>query len=252
VFHGVASEGRKWRDEASPTPAAHPRRSSLLPTLSGSEQIARGRRLPSPPMNGNCARPTFSTPVLRRVNAADTYLKQSPASRACGGFRRTSEDRRCVLPGHPADGVLPDTNPSSSQENTFVTINELGSSDQSRPTVVDVAFPVLGQEVPADHGFALFGALCRAFPTLHADPTVGIHPLRGTPAAGRRLLLGPTSTLRVRVPSDRVAALLPLARLGTSSGGVPRSRGCAARSSTRPVGNAPWPIGHHHQGVHRA
>lgn len=84
-------------------------------------------------------------------------------------------------------------------------------SDLDLATIVDVTFPVMGQAAPADHGFALFGAVCCVVPSLHGDAAVGVHPLSGTPAPGRRLLMRPGSVLRIRLPADRILALLPLA-----------------------------------------
>jgi len=96
--------------------------------------------------------------------------------------------------------------------------------------VVDVAFRVQGAEIPADHGYLLAGALSRIMPTLHADETVAIAPIRGQPTAGRRLRLTPYSRLVVRTASERIAELLPLAgkslRVGDGSllVGIPEIR----------------------------
>jgi len=77
--------------------------------------------------------------------------------------------------------------------------------------MVDVAFGLAGPAIPADHSFALFGAISRILPEVHAEPALGIHPISGRPLGGRRLGLTRASTLRIRVPLERVSLVLPLA-----------------------------------------
>jgi CRISPR-associated protein Cas6 len=89
---------------------------------------------------------------------------------------------------------------------------------------VDVAFPVSGTTIPADHGYTLYSAICRLIPSLHppdADDVgaatvrelwseVGIHFISARPCGNRMLELEPRSKLRVRIDEDQIAALLPL------------------------------------------
>jgi ferredoxin len=69
--------------------------------------------------------------------------------------------------------------------------------------VVDLAFPAKGTEIARDHGYALYAALCRICPTLHATGWLGAHPLPGTPVADR-LLLRPTCELQRAARSRRL------------------------------------------------
>jgi len=46
-------------------------------------------------------------------------------------------------------------------------------------TSVDLAFRTTGARIPVDHGYALYSAISRILPWIHADRTIGIHPLRG-------------------------------------------------------------------------
>jgi hypothetical protein len=55
----------------------------------------------------------------------------------------------------------------------------------STMTIIDLAFPLQPAEVPRDHGYALYGALCRAVPELHEARWLGVHRLSGRPF-GRR------------------------------------------------------------------
>lgn len=88
----------------------------------------------------------------------------------------------------------------------------VGSSSlvtDSDPTV-DLAFPLRGDPLPLDHGFALFGALSRVLPVLHEQPAWGVHPVLGQ-RQDRRLHLLPASRLKLRLPLAALAAVMPLA-----------------------------------------
>lgn len=77
---------------------------------------------------------------------------------------------------------------------------------------VDMSFALQGRFVPLDHGYPLFGALCRELGDLHAAPWLAVHPLKGLPTPDRWLLLDPRhASLRLRVDPARIAELLPLA-----------------------------------------
>lgn len=80
------------------------------------------------------------------------------------------------------------------------------------PARVDLAFPLAGERVPQDHGYALFGALCRVLGDLHGADWLAVHPIAGLHLSRTELRLDPErSTLRLRVPPDRIGALLSLA-----------------------------------------
>jgi len=78
--------------------------------------------------------------------------------------------------------------------------------------MIDLHFPVLGRDLPSDHGYALYGALSRLLPRLHeADCSVRIASIRGMPMGKGLLQLGPSSALRFRLPAESIPLLLPLA-----------------------------------------
>lgn len=79
------------------------------------------------------------------------------------------------------------------------------------PTVV-VQFPAQGRQLPADHGHALYSAVTRQLPALHGAPWFGLELLSGVPWREGVIVL-PTrgAQLRLRIPADRYAAVLPLA-----------------------------------------
>ncbi len=79
-------------------------------------------------------------------------------------------------------------------------------------TIVDLAFSLTGAApLPADHGYALYGALSRLLPELHHENGAAIHPIAGRQIGDRRLGLQPWSRLTLRTRADQIPALLPLA-----------------------------------------
>ena len=85
--------------------------------------------------------------------------------------------------------------------------------------VLDILFRVTGTEVPADHGYALFGAISRILESdgdrwLHANPAIGLHTVRGAPGAPGRYLLGAGARFGLRLPSELVPRSLKLAGRG--------------------------------------
>ncbi len=87
--------------------------------------------------------------------------------------------------------------------------------------VVDVGFRILGKSIPVDHGYALYGAVARFVESdgrklLHEPPTdewkrAAILPINGRAIGDRKLLLSPTSRLMIRLDSELIKDVLPLA-----------------------------------------
>lgn len=78
-------------------------------------------------------------------------------------------------------------------------------------TCVDLVFPVMGAEIPRNHGYALYGAISRLVPAAHENRGLGIFPIRGTPDGKGGLLLNRYSHLRARVAAGELPMLLKLA-----------------------------------------
>jgi CRISPR-associated protein Cas6 len=86
---------------------------------------------------------------------------------------------------------------------------------------VDLDFPVLGEHIPADHGYLLYSAVSRLLPAAHPAvpvapspepaPSFGIHPIRGRQLGGRTLQLTDRSRLVIRCEAEQIARFLPLA-----------------------------------------
>jgi CRISPR-associated protein Cas6 len=76
--------------------------------------------------------------------------------------------------------------------------------------IVDLCFPLAGKQIPADHGYALLGAIAREVPGVHGDGSIGVHPIDGRAAGQRTLDLTPRSHLAIRLPLRRVPELVKL------------------------------------------
>lgn len=83
-----------------------------------------------------------------------------------------------------------------------------------------VRFPVSGRTLPADHGYALYGALARKLPALHETGWLGVELISGIPwQEGIIVLPTRNASLKLRLPADRFGAVLPLAGQKLDIGG---------------------------------
>ncbi len=76
---------------------------------------------------------------------------------------------------------------------------------------VDLAFQVIGRQVPVDHGYALYAAICRILPQFHEDRLAGLSLLRGRYVGGGLLDLLPKTCLIIRLPVSHISHYLTLA-----------------------------------------
>lgn len=77
--------------------------------------------------------------------------------------------------------------------------------------MVDVVFPVQGRALPRDHRWALSQALTQALPGLADDPRSAVHPVNLVHGTSEPALLSARSRLVLRVPRERIEAVLGLA-----------------------------------------
>jgi CRISPR-associated protein Cas6 len=76
---------------------------------------------------------------------------------------------------------------------------------------VDLIFQVMGKSIPVDHGFALFGAICRVLPCFHEDLDAGMKLIRGIYIGEGFLDISSGSELVIRLPIKEIKNYLPLA-----------------------------------------
>ncbi len=77
---------------------------------------------------------------------------------------------------------------------------------------IDLAFQVTSQTLLlSDHGYKLFGAISRLLPQVHEQNGISVLPITGQQLGDRKIQLGKSSRLTVRVASSDIATWLPLA-----------------------------------------
>ena len=74
--------------------------------------------------------------------------------------------------------------------------------------MVDLWFPLVGRTLPSDHGYGLYGALCRVAPELHEATDWGLHTLRGQPLGPGLIGLSRNPQLGLRLPAERIPLAL--------------------------------------------
>ena len=76
---------------------------------------------------------------------------------------------------------------------------------------IELVFPVLGESIPIDHGYALYSALSRVVPELHSqDNGIAVSSISGQYIGAGKKQLRRGSSLRFRLPGDAIAKVLPL------------------------------------------
>jgi CRISPR-associated protein Cas6 len=78
---------------------------------------------------------------------------------------------------------------------------------------VELSFRIIGETLPADHGYGLYSAITHICPAIHAQKWIGISTVSGEPDRQGKIHLFQGSQLRIRLPyeADKIAHILPLA-----------------------------------------
>lgn len=76
---------------------------------------------------------------------------------------------------------------------------------------VELHFPFTGRTLKTDHGYGLFGAISRIIPEVHGADWLTVATMKGAAVGDGNLQLDTESTLKIRLPQDRVPLLLKLA-----------------------------------------
>lgn len=77
-------------------------------------------------------------------------------------------------------------------------------------TIVELQFPFTGTTLPSDHGYALYGALARIIPELHEASWAAIETVPGISSGHGVTYLDPDSSLKIRLPQEKISLLLRL------------------------------------------
>lgn len=84
---------------------------------------------------------------------------------------------------------------------------------ENDPYVV-MRFSVMGNQLPASYGFALYSAICEQLPSLHSSEwgkSVAVELISGRPLGEGKILLGKASELSLRLYFSSREYILPLA-----------------------------------------
>jgi CRISPR-associated protein Cas6 len=86
-------------------------------------------------------------------------------------------------------------------------------SEDCQTVFVDLSFRIIGELLPADHGYGLYSAIAHLCPTVHEQDGFSIATISGKPDRQGKIHLSKNSRLKIRLPyeSNRIAQILPLA-----------------------------------------
>ena len=78
---------------------------------------------------------------------------------------------------------------------------------------VELSFRVIGETLPADHGYGLYSAIVHLCPEIHEQEGISILTIPGEPNRKGKIHLSKSSRLRIRLPyePEKLAFVLPLA-----------------------------------------
>lgn len=78
---------------------------------------------------------------------------------------------------------------------------------------VELSFGVIGESLPADHGYGLYSAIAHLCPKIHGHEEISIQTIAGEPDGKGKIYLSRSSCLRIRLPydPDKISLILPLA-----------------------------------------
>jgi len=78
---------------------------------------------------------------------------------------------------------------------------------------VELSFGVIGQTLPADHGYGLYSAIAHLCPEIHEQEGVSIQTFSGEPDGQGKIYLSRQSHLKIRLPYEpaKISLVLPLA-----------------------------------------
>ena len=77
--------------------------------------------------------------------------------------------------------------------------------------MIELKFPFTGKTLPTDQGYAMYGAISRLVPEVHAADWFALETIPGTARGDGTTQLDEQSKLRMRLPQEHVPLLLKLA-----------------------------------------
>jgi CRISPR-associated protein Cas6 len=95
----------------------------------------------------------------------------------------------------------------------FIAETKTLGADLLSPPYVELSFGVIGQTLPADHGYGLYSAIAHLCSDIHEQEGVSIQTISGKPDGEGKIYLSRQSQLKIRLPyePEKIALVLPLA-----------------------------------------
>ncbi|AFY60380.1 type I-MYXAN CRISPR-associated protein Cas6/Cmx6 [Synechococcus sp. PCC 6312] len=93
----------------------------------------------------------------------------------------------------------------------LATANIPASVELSVGSYVELCFAVVGQTLPADHGYGLYSAIVHRCPEIHERKGLSILTIAGIPDRQGKIFLTARSHLRIRLPYDSLPMVYHLA-----------------------------------------
>jgi CRISPR-associated protein Cas6 len=85
------------------------------------------------------------------------------------------------------------------------------SLKNNNSTYIDLCFPVIGEMLPADHGYGLYSALTHWNESIHALEGLSIQTITGIPDKQGKIYLTERSQFRMRLPHEQIPLVYGLA-----------------------------------------
>ena len=85
-------------------------------------------------------------------------------------------------------------------------------NNNAKTPKINVQFPIIGKQLPADHGYLLYAAISQIKPELHEKSWFGLEMISGIPFdKGIIALPNRGANLSLRIPADKFGEVIPLA-----------------------------------------
>jgi CRISPR-associated protein Cas6 len=101
--------------------------------------------------------------------------------------------------------------------------------------IINLSFPVIGTELPADHNYRLYAAISKQFPQMHKLEGLAVNTIMGIPNKQGKISLTCRSRLVLRLPVEAIAHVYPLAGQTLDVGGYPIQLGNPELQTLKPV-----------------
>jgi CRISPR-associated protein Cas6 len=101
--------------------------------------------------------------------------------------------------------------------------------------IINLSFPVMATELPADHNYRLYAAISKQFPELHKLEGLAINTIPGIPDKQGKIRLTSSSRLLLRLPVEAITQIYPLAGQTLDVGGYSMQLGNPELQTLKPV-----------------